>query len=63
MVFRSPYQAPQQSQFQGSWSEWQDLNLRPPRPERGTERVRVGAKTLLRFKASVSTRTLRKWLI
>jgi hypothetical protein len=26
-----------------SWSEWQDLNLRPPRPERGTDhRTRYG---------------------
>jgi hypothetical protein len=24
-----------QSDFAESWSEWQDLNLRPPRPERG----------------------------
>src|SRR5262249_20094025 len=22
--------------FEESWSEWQDLNLRPPRPERGS---------------------------
>ena len=44
------------------WSEWQDLNLRPPRPERG-RKVRVEAKSLFRFKASVSTRTLRKYLI
>jgi hypothetical protein len=33
--FRSPYQAPQLTLMQKSWSEWQDLNLRPPRPERG----------------------------
>jgi Protein of unknown function (Hypoth_ymh) len=26
-MFRPPYRSP--------WSEWQDLNLRPPRPERG----------------------------
>ena len=44
-------------------SEWQDLNLRPPRPEQGREGARVEAKSLFRFKASVSTRTLRKHLI
>ena len=25
------------------WSEWQDLNLRPPRPERGGARMSGGA--------------------
>ena len=35
MEFRSPYRAPYQTQSRESWSEWQDLNLRPPRPERG----------------------------
>jgi hypothetical protein len=33
--FRSPYQAPQSIFAWENWSEWQDLNLRPPRPERG----------------------------
>src|SRR5262249_47437720 len=27
--------------YRESWSEWQDLNLRPPRPERGAA-IRVG---------------------
>jgi hypothetical protein len=36
MKFRPPYQAPQRPQFGEIWSAWQDLNLRPPRPERGT---------------------------
>ena len=45
-----------------SWSEWQDLNLRPSSRMR-EKGVRVEAKSLLRFKASVSTRTLRKYLI
>src|ERR1700716_598233 len=33
--FRSPYLAPRSTMLWEYWSEWQDLNLRPPRPERG----------------------------
>jgi hypothetical protein len=35
MEFRSPYLAPYLMQSRESWSEWQDLDLRPPRPEQG----------------------------
>jgi hypothetical protein len=44
-----------------SWSEWQDLNLRPPRPERGalpdcaTLRLKAGLITPARLKASWRT--------
>jgi hypothetical protein len=31
------------------WSEWQDLNLRPPRPERGTLRTSYSAYPLAYF--------------
>ena len=34
-TFRAPYLAPQSIFVLRRWSEWQDLNLRPPRPERG----------------------------
>src|SRR6476646_10788903 len=34
-TFRAPYLAPQPIFVLRRWSEWQDLNLRPPRPERG----------------------------
>jgi hypothetical protein len=33
--FRSPYRSPYVPSMLKNWSEWQDLNLRPPRPERG----------------------------
>src|SRR6478736_4548486 len=33
-TFRAPYLAPRPIFVLRIWSEWQDLNLRPPRPER-----------------------------
>src|SRR5215475_2135051 len=37
------------------WSEWQDLNLRPPRPERGAPRV--ASENVL-----VQCDSVRRWL-
>jgi hypothetical protein len=31
------------------WSEWQDLNLRPPRPERGAQPVASLSRGVARF--------------
>src|SRR6516162_5346022 len=49
-----------------SWmgrSEWQDFEPATPSSQTRERGVRVDAKSLFRFKASVSTRTLRKYLI
>jgi len=43
-----------------TWSEWQDLNLRPPRPERGAHRPfgATIAKEIRRFRGSETARFL-----
>jgi hypothetical protein len=47
-----PHNCPRKrSERQESWSEWQDLNLRPPRPERGA--LPDGATLRLRWWKSV----------
>ena len=56
--FRSPYQAPRAIDVMESWSEWQDLNLRPPRPERGARRG--GVILMFCWKARLGKATLAK---
>jgi hypothetical protein len=35
--------------FAKCWSEWQDLNLRPPRPDRALDRTRYGNSAYARY--------------
>ena len=44
----SPISGPASRDLLKNWSEWQDLNLRPPRPERGALRCGPGKPAITR---------------